>query len=514
MSLAASALAPVERRPYLPWVAALAALAGVLWLQRETFTEIVAVWYTSSNFNHGFAIPVIAAALLTVNARRMGSVPAAPSIGALAVLLALSAAWLVGRVAGLAAVMNLSAVAMVPVTLWAVLGSEFARRNAFPLAFIMFATPLGEGLVSPLMEITATVVVQALQLTGIPVHREGLYFSIPSGDFEVARACSGIRYLIATVSLGAVFAYLNFGSWRRRAVFMAACLVVPIVANCVRAYGIVLLAHFSDMRLATGVDHFIYGWVFFGVVVFLLCWPALRFSDRDAAPTGDRSAAAAEKGSGRPGLRLCASLVAALALVALGPAMATSAADVPRRPVLLADSLPSSWAAEPAITDWKPVFTGPVAERQLRYRRGESTVDLYAAVYLDPATGAGELVHSANEVYEAPWFVTERAERIVPLEGTDDLVLTSTTLRRWGTQRYRLVWHWYDVDGRRVRSAWRAKALETWRALRRIDGSAAVIAVSSEYEGPPAAAHEALLAFVQEHHAAVAAWITEREVTP
>ena len=39
-----------------------------------------------------------------------------------------------------------------------------------------------------------------------------------------------------------------------------------------RAYAIVMIAHLSGMKLALGVDHFIYGWVFFGILIFLLMW--------------------------------------------------------------------------------------------------------------------------------------------------------------------------------------------------------------------------------------------------
>ena len=35
---------------------------------------------------------------------------------------------------------------------------------------------------------------------------------------------------------------------------------------------IVMLGHLSNNKLAVGVDHIIYGWVFFGVVMLLQSW--------------------------------------------------------------------------------------------------------------------------------------------------------------------------------------------------------------------------------------------------
>ena len=61
-------------------------------------------------------------------------------------------------------------------------------------------------------------------------------------------------------------------STRRQVIFIAASVLVPIVANWLRAYMIVMLGHLSNNKIAVGVDHLIYGWVFFGVVMLLLFW--------------------------------------------------------------------------------------------------------------------------------------------------------------------------------------------------------------------------------------------------
>jgi hypothetical protein len=49
-------------------------------------------------------------------------------------------------------------------------------------------------------------------------------------------------------------------------------MIVPVIANGLRAYMIVMIGHLSSMQLATGVDHIIYGWLFFGLVMFLMFW--------------------------------------------------------------------------------------------------------------------------------------------------------------------------------------------------------------------------------------------------
>ena len=174
-------------------------------------------------------------------------------------------------------------VAMVAATVVALAGRRAAWALAFPLGVLLLAVPFGEAFLPRMMEWTADFTVAALRMSGIPVYREGTFFTIPSGNWAVAEACSGLRYLIASVTVGAVYAYLIYRSWWKRALFLALSTVVPIGANFVRAYMIVLVGHLSSMKLAVGVDHLIYGWVFFGLVIGLLFWLG-AFWRESAAP--------------------------------------------------------------------------------------------------------------------------------------------------------------------------------------------------------------------------------------
>ena len=153
----------------------------------------------------------------------------------------------------------------------------------FPLGFLFLMVPFGEDFVPFLMEYTASFVVMMLRLTGISVYREGLHFTLTSGNWSVVEACSGIRYLIASITLGLVYAYLNYASVLKRFVFILASILVPILANGLRAYMIVMIGHLSAMKLATGVDHIIYGWLFFGLVMLLLFYIGSFWRDEEVS---------------------------------------------------------------------------------------------------------------------------------------------------------------------------------------------------------------------------------------
>ena len=145
-----------------------------------------------------------------------------------------------------------------------------------------------------LQDFTAGFVVRALELLGVPVYSDGTLISIPAADFQVAEACAGIRFLVASLAFGFLFADLVYVSWRRKAVFIGLSFVVPIIANWLRALGIVLIAHWTDARAAVGVDHIVYGWVFFSAVTMLLMAVGWTFRDRAPAarprPVANRTA--------------------------------------------------------------------------------------------------------------------------------------------------------------------------------------------------------------------------------
>ena len=61
---------------------------------------------------------------------------------------------------------------------------------------------------------------------------------------------------------------------------MALCLVAPILANGVRAFGTIYAAHLTSVEAATGFDHLIYGWFFFAFVMLSVMGVSWKFFDR------------------------------------------------------------------------------------------------------------------------------------------------------------------------------------------------------------------------------------------
>ncbi|MEY3200923.1 MAG: hypothetical protein RIR70_473, partial [Pseudomonadota bacterium] len=256
---------------------------AIVLIHGETALQMASIWVRSDTFAHGFLIVPISLWLLWRERRLLAAVPVSAQGVFLLPLIGACLVWVAASLVDLKSPAQFALVAMLLSAVGVILGSRFFKAAMFPLLFLFFAVPFGEFLLPLMMEATARFTSAALSASGVPVYREGLQFFIPSGQWSVVEACSGLRYLIASAVAGSLFAYLNFrGTWRR-VLFVGLSLAVPIVANWVRAYLIVMLGHFTNNRLAAGADHLVYGWVFFALVMLGLFAIGMRFAEPDDA---------------------------------------------------------------------------------------------------------------------------------------------------------------------------------------------------------------------------------------
>ncbi|MDD5297577.1 MAG: exosortase A [Rhodocyclaceae bacterium] len=468
----------------------------------NTVGAMVAIWWRSETFAHGFLVPVISAWLVWRDrARVLAQTPRAMP-WMLLLQLAAGLAWLLGELGTVNSLSQLALVTMIVLLVPLLLGLQVTRALLFPLLFLFFAVPMGEFLLPTLMSSTADFTVSALRLTGIPVFREGQHLVIPSGHWSVVEACSGIRYLIASVMVGTLYAYLSYRSLVRRLVFVAVSAVVPLVANWMRAYLIVMLGHLSDNRLATGVDHIIYGWLFFGIVMALMFWVGSLWHEdpRDAVDPPHRGLSVPVPAGGA--LRMGGALVA-LFVVATVPVLWQQAIQGqalrsgPTRVAPLAQ-VPGWTSSENWATSWKPRFQLASDEVFRTYRRGGQEVGLYLGYY-ENQNSERKLVSSENVLVataDKVWSRVSRGESTVPyVDGP--LKVSTGDLLNMGVDERLLAWQWYWIGGHLTSSEVMGKAyVALMRLLGKGDDAAAVIVYARQ--GKPGEAEMALSSFVKD----------------
>lgn len=515
LTLPSFRIAPQWRRPLAVFTLLLLA---VLLLYSATGLAMVTIWDRSETFAHAFVVPPISLWLIWRQRASLALLTPRPAPVFLLPMAGVALLWLMGELAAVNAATQFALTGMLVLLVPVVFGWPVARCIAFPLGFLFFAVPFGEFALPQLMEWTAHFTVAALRASGIPVYQEGLQFIIPSGSWSVVEACSGIRYLMASVMVGTLFAYLNYRSMARRWIFVAFSFVLPLAANWLRAYMIVMLGHYSGNTLAVGADHLVYGWVLFGIIMLVMFMVGARWAEPDAPPpvANQTMVIKAPKASLWP-------TVAGLALLLVGPALFVQQINAQPRSAVTAMTAPdlaaSGWqhAAAPVST-FKPHYENPLATLGAGYRATAPATDgaamgasigVYVGYYLGQNFDS-KLISSNNALVtsrDVSWSRIGNGE-VVDHQGR---VLRTAELRgvalgdESASGRLR-VWQMYWVNGRVTSSDWQAKLLG---ALGRLTGQGDASAVIVLYaQKAVAGENDALIAgFWRDNQAPLSAWL-------
>jgi len=285
----------------------------------EEIASAVFIWYDSTAYSHCYFVIPIAAYLAWDRRHSLASVPIVALPWAALLALPLGAAWLVAERLGIMEGRQLVAMTLVEVLFLTVLGWRMCWALAAPLLYLYFLVPFGAFLTPRLQDFTTNFINGGLDFLQIPYATDGYTIEIPEGRFYVAEACAGLRFLIASIAFGALYACLMYRSFLRRALFMLASVIIPIIANGFRALGIVVLGHLLGSAQAAAADHILYGWLFFSIVILLLILAGLPFREDVRAKADEEPyAGAVPAPPAMRGLLFAAALAAVFATI--GPA--------------------------------------------------------------------------------------------------------------------------------------------------------------------------------------------------
>ena len=461
---------------------ALAAATVVLsYLFTQEILGAVRVWWGSTAYSHCFLVLPVVIYLIWDRRNLLANAVPKPDFRMLALLPLLSIAWLLVAVLNVLEAQQFVLMTMVQVMLVSVLGWRVYRMLLGPFLYLYLLVPSGEFLVPSLQDLTARFVIFALGVFHVPTYSDGIIISIPEGELIVAEACAGLRFLIASIAFAAFFSMVVYRSWKRRAIFLALATTIPILANGIRAWGIIYLAHLTDDAMAVEADHIIYGWGFFSAVILLLIFVGTRFADggplRPAAP------------STLPSFAVRAPLIAtaaAVMLASLGPIYTGFLESERWRPdltVVAAPAVAAPWQVVQATSDdWQPLVISPDHEIRDSFEGKDGTVQRYVALY--SAYGRhNNLVRSQNRVFEEDNWVRTTL-------GTADAVIDGNPVRVNAAQirsgnRNRLVWSFYVVDGMVTGSAAEAKLRQARAILEGRSEISAFVAIAVDDPGTP-----------------------------
>jgi len=476
-------------------IAMLLASAVVLLLFHDLAQHAIGVWWRSQVFHHCFIILPLAAYMLWQRASYAVQFRPDPDLRFLLLLPVIGLGYLLVRFAGIIELQQHAVLAMLQVLFVMVLGWSAWRSVAWPLLYLFFLVPSGEFLVPILQDYTAWFSVLALNVTGIPVYADGTFLMIPNGNFEVAEACAGVRFLIAMLAFGGLFADVIYRSPWRKVVFLIASVIAPVVANGFRAYGIVALGYYTGNASAVAADHLVYGWVFFSIVMVVLMAIGIRYREDDL-PYGPPPPPAAGPPAGLARVAMTAVLMVALVAVLPAWARVVEGRLAPIQPGAF-DGLTAAapWRQVPLTqSGWKPTYPRADATLQRAYTDGSRRVELFIA-YFASQDSEKKLIGGDNR-----FDANERWRRIGggaapgPIADTG---LRPVVERHAGPSGQRLLWYTYWVDDSFLTGGMSVKARQALAELRGGGHGSAIVILSTDFTEQVEPANAALADFAR-----------------
>ena len=419
------------------WRAHLLALgfvaAAILLLFYRDAAGIASIWWNSATFNHCLLLPPLLWWLVAQRRNELAQLTPAAWWPGLLLVGAGAFGWMLGEAGGVAFARHLGLMFMLQGAVIALLGKDVAKGLAFPLFYALFLVPAGEELVPLMQTVTAQIASFLLSVTGVPAHLEGIFITTPTGYFQVAEACAGVKFLIAMAAFGALVANVCFRSWKRRIAFVAVSLAVPIFANGVRAWLTIYVAHRTgSVDLAAGFDHVVYGGIFFAVVIAIILALGWRFFDRGVnEPWFDPKKLQPEAPRGA---RLNAVVGGIVGLILAPVAWLFLVGASGARPVPAGIAMPQvpGWQIVPQGQGrpWQPHYVGADLVRLAHYRDAQGRiVDLAIVVFASQSEGR-ELVgfgQGAVEPDTGAWAWTANAA--APPDGRGERIASNGVAR-------------------------------------------------------------------------------------
>ncbi len=154
------------------------------------------------------------------------------------------------------------------------LGERQLRRWWLPFALLTLSIPLPalvtNALTLPLQFKASALGAALLEWRHVPVRLSGNVIQLPGRQLFVTEACSGIRSLVALLSLGVLVG----GLWLRTPIgrlgVLALAVPVAVVVNAVRVFLTGFLVYFLTPAMGEGFMHLTEGWLLFLVAFSVL----------------------------------------------------------------------------------------------------------------------------------------------------------------------------------------------------------------------------------------------------
>lgn len=273
------------KKPPLKLLMPVAAAILVVPAYLPTILWMVDRWFAKeSYYGHGFLIPAVSLYLVWQRRDALKNVKAFNDFLGLWIIVA---ALLVNIICASLKIYFISGFSLVFVIYGFILfffGKKMVRNLIFPIFFLFAMIPLPLVIIGNLtvkLKLLATQLsVFVLNSIGFRCIQDGSFIRMPSSVLEVAAPCSGLRSIIALLTLGLLFAYALKTSYFKKTILFLLSIPIAIATNVMRITIVAMVNDLYGEKIALGFFHDFMGYMVF-VVAFAGLWGVSRVLEGD-----------------------------------------------------------------------------------------------------------------------------------------------------------------------------------------------------------------------------------------
>ena len=235
------------------------------------FWKVLGDWarycWTTDDFSHCLLIPGMVAYLVYRDRTRIGRLEVSSGAPGLATVVLSLCCYFFGLGYSFNIFMRVGAVGTFLGIAAVLFGWKLLRRQVFPVFFLMFAIPVPFVVYSSIaLEMRGLVTdlsASVLQMLGIAAVNDGNVLQVADVRLGVVDACSGIRSLMAIVSLAVLISYVVRSGVLPAVLLVLFVLPAAILGNTIRVVVIAISLQSFGVDLTEGVGHSVLGFVVF-----------------------------------------------------------------------------------------------------------------------------------------------------------------------------------------------------------------------------------------------------------
>jgi len=239
----------------------------------DTLRDLVSIWSREQDYSHGFVVAPIAAYMIWRTRSNLKGLKLEPSL--LGVVL-LAAALVMRCIAVSNYYGSLDRFSLV-VAFWGLVlliaGRKITLRIIIPLLFLLLMLPperVITGVTLPLQGVATFFSALLLNVMGWGVRTAGNVIRLYGQEMEIAAACSGLRMLLAIMTLGFAMAYLRPRPVWERVTIAVMSLFVALGVNVIRIVATGIITQIFLGKLSPVTVHDWAGWLMMPVALIVI----------------------------------------------------------------------------------------------------------------------------------------------------------------------------------------------------------------------------------------------------